>query len=97
MLSCPQVTVLHLAAQFSSAAVVEALLEASADVKALDSEQRSPLHLAVKHNDDADVVKVLVAGGADVKSSDSREQTFLHMAARESRSADVIHSLLSVD
>ena len=81
-----QVTSLHLAAQFSSASVVEALLTAGADVKAVDSEQCSPLYLAVKHNEDADVIKVLVAGGADVKAVDPNEQTFLHIASKESKS-----------
>ena len=71
-------TALHLAAQFSSSPVVSALLEAGADVKALDSEQRSPLQLSVKHNEDADVVKVLVASGADVKVLDNKQQTLLH-------------------
>ena len=64
-------TALHLAAQFSSSSVVAALLQAGADVKALDSEQCSPLHLAVKHNEGAnvDVVKMLAANGADVTAA----------------------------
>ena len=86
-----QVTSLHLAAQFSSASVVEALLTAGADVKAVDSEQCSALYLAVKHNEDADVIKVLVAGGADVKAVDTNEQTFLHVAAKESKGAGSFH------
>ena len=45
-----QVTPLHLAAYFkSSATVVSTLLQAGANVDALDSDQMSPLHLSLIH------------------------------------------------
>merc|ERR1719397_644608 len=45
-----KVTALHLAARFSSGLVVRTLIEAGADVNALDSYQQSPLHIAALYN-----------------------------------------------
>ena len=64
-LFCPQVTSLHLAAQFRSSPVLKVLLEAGADVSMLDSEQRSPLHYAALGNDNIEVIELLIEAGMD--------------------------------
>ena len=88
-------TVLHLAAQFSSAPVVKALLEAGADVHAEDSEKQSPLQLAAKRKDSEELIKALVVGGADVKVLDSHLRSILHLVAKNcSCSGNLIKTLI---
>ena len=66
-----QATVLHFAAGFnSSTEVVRVLIEAGADVNALDSDQDSALHLASEMN--PEIVPVLLEAGATVNLLDSR-------------------------
>ena len=60
-----QRTVLHLAARFSSAKIVRLLIEAGADINALDSDQCSPLHHAFQGN--PAVMPILVKAGGTVK------------------------------
>ena len=60
-----QMTVLHLAAFFEcSAELVQVLIEAGADVDAVDSFQSSPLHYASRRN--PVIVPVLLEAGAKV-------------------------------
>ena len=76
-----QLTPLHLAALFkSSATVVSTLCEAGANVDALDSFQRSPLHLASMEN--PAVVPVLIGGGCKVNLLDKAQVSPLYYAAR---------------
>ena len=60
-----QRTVLHLAARFSSAKIVRLLIEAGADINALDSDQCSPLHHTFQGN--PAVVPILIEAGGTVK------------------------------
>ena len=75
-------TPLHLAAWFkSSATVVSTLVQAGANVDALDSDQQSPLHLASSRNPAA--VPVLIGAGCKVNLLDEWQNSPLWYAARD--------------
>ena len=80
-LSIFQRTVLHLATEFKcSAELVKFLIEAGADVYAVDSWQMSPLHLASEYSS-VPVVKVLLEAGADVHAVAYNQYSPLHLAS----------------
>ena len=88
-----QLTPLHLAVMFkSSATVVSTLCEAGANVDALDSDQRSPLHLASMWN--PAVVPVLIGGGCKVNLLDRWQQSPLYYAARVSKHPIALAALM---
>jgi serine/threonine-protein phosphatase 6 regulatory ankyrin repeat subunit B len=70
---------------------VEILLNAGADLEALDDWRRSPLHEAVMADKHA-VCKVLIDRGAEVNVRDERACTPLHMAT--SKSVSIVELLL---
>ena len=75
-----QTTVLHLAALFNcSTELVQVLIEAGADVNAVDSSQQSPLHFASSWN--PAVVPVLLEAGAKVNILDVVQCSPLYWAA----------------
>ncbi|KAG2492688.1 hypothetical protein HYH03_009102 [Edaphochlamys debaryana] len=76
-------TPLHFAAGGGHAAVVEALLQAGADVEAAmaTEEQARPLHLAAAGGH-ADVIRALLKAGACVDALQSDSGTALHLVAR---------------
>ena len=80
-------TPLHLAAEFkSSAAVVNALIEAGADIDALDSVQNSPLHYASWQN--PVVVPGLIGAGCKVNLLNKHQcSPLLYAALSKDRSA----------
>ena len=83
-----QMTPLHLAAYFnSSAAIVNALIKAGADIEAADSDQDSPLHHASRWN--PAVVPVLIGARCKVNVLDKLQYSPLFFAAyySEDRSA----------
>jgi len=89
-----KVTPLHLAVGFkSSATVVSTLVQAGANVDALDSYQRSTLHWASIWNQA--VVPVLIAAGCKVNLLDKWQLSPLHYAARESKDRSTVAALLS--
>ena len=88
-------TVLHLAAQFSSAQVVNALIDAGADLEALDDQQSTPIHIAAQFDQSGIVVRALIKAGADVKARDKAQDSPLHKAARFNQSADVSMALIT--
>ena len=90
----PQVTALHLAAQFSSASVVKVFDESGAVVDAHDSDQETPLHIAARHNESSDVISALVAAGANVDARNDYQRTPLYFAAMSNKSSDVICALV---
>ena len=79
-LSIFQLTVLHLGATFNcSAELVKILIEAGADVDAVDSDQSSPLHYASMWN--PALVPVLLEAGAKVNVLDVVQCSPLYWAA----------------
>ena len=87
-------TPLHLAARFkSSATVVSTLVQAGANVDALDSWQRSPLHWASEKNPAA--VPVLIGGGCKVNLLDKYQVSPLYNAARVSKDRSAVAALMS--
>ena len=87
-------TPLHLAALFeSSATVVNTLVQAGANVDALNSNQQSPLHLASSGN--PAVVPVLIGGGCKVNLLDKAQVSPLYYAARFSKDRSAVAALMS--
>jgi len=74
-----KVTALHLAIEFSSIAVVEALAQASTALVDDEDEHRTPLHRAVMYNE-VDIVRLLLDYGADVGALEKQERMPLHYA-----------------
>ena len=72
--------ILHYAAEASSGAVCEILIEAGCDVNFKNRDGHTPLHLCAE-NLDTDVCKVLIEAGADVNDTDTLGCTCLHWAA----------------
>jgi uncharacterized protein len=74
---------LHLAAFFGRAEVVDALLAAGADVRALsrNHEGNMPLHAALAGRGVGRISTTLLAHGADVRAPDAGGHTALHHAA----------------
>jgi ankyrin repeat protein len=61
--------------------VVREIVEAGADVRAVDQKKCTPLHRAAEYNPSADVIKALVDKGADIEARDNYQWTPLHRAA----------------
>ena len=88
-LSIFQTTVLHLAANFKcSAKVVQVLIEAGADVNAVESFQMSPLHYASMRN--PAIVPLLLEAGAKVDVLDNIRWSPLFYAAWYNQEASVV-------
>jgi len=89
-----KMTPLHLAALFeSSATVVNTLVQAGANVDALNSDHRSPLHLASSGN--PALVPVLIGAGCKVNLLDKLQQSPLYYAARYSYDRSAVSALMS--
>ena len=87
-------TPLHLAVMFeSSATVVSTLVQAGANVDALNSNQESPLHYASWKN--PAVVPVLIGGGCKVNLLDMWQHSPLYYAARVSKDRSAVAALMS--
>ena len=86
-------TPLHLAAWLkSSATVVSTLVQAGADVDALNSNQYSPLHYASSGN--PAVVPVLIGAGCKVNLLNDDKYSPLYLAAR-SKDRSAVAALMS--
>ena len=87
-------TPLHLAARFeNSATVVNTLVQAGANVDALNSNQQSPLHLASFGN--PAVVPVLIGAGCKVNLLDKFQWSPLLLAAAGSKDRSAVAALMS--
>ena len=77
-------TPLHFAAQKGRTAVVAALLERGADVRAVNELGKGPLHFAAAEAGSAHCVKLLLDAGAPVneRTGDAKGETAAHIAAR---------------
>ena len=73
-------TALHLAAEFSPIAVVEAIAQTCITLVDDEEEQCTLLHSAVLHNE-VDIVRLLLDHGADVGALDRQGRMPLHYAA----------------
>ena len=73
-------TPLHLAAAAGSAAVVQALINAQANLGARNLHGSTPLHLAFAHNDRRCATVIFSSGLADVNEADEYGRTALHIA-----------------
>ena len=88
-------TPLHLACYYfkSSATVVSTLVQAGANVDALNSDHRSPLHLASSGN--PALVPVLIGAGCKVNLLDKWQQSPLYCGARFSKNRSAVAALMS--
>ena len=87
-------TPLHLAAEFEcSTTVVSTLVQAGANVDALNSDHDSPLHLASMLN--PAVVPVLIGGGCKVNLLNKWQQSPLLLAAAVSKDRSAVAALMS--
>ena len=86
---CPptQVTALHLAAYYSSPAVVKVLVKAGADVNARDSKKNSPLHWASSEN--STIVSALLKAGAKMNLLNAHKHSPLFIAAKWNKNSTV--------
>ena len=76
-------------------AVINALIDAGARVKARDEVGRTPLHYATEFNENPDVISTLIAAGADVNARGEGDVTPLHWAAINNENPDVINALIA--
>ena len=92
------ITPLHAAAKFSDdPAIMEALLEAGADIGATTVKgdgENTPLHTAARFNENAEIIRVLVAAGASLEARDRWQWTPLHRAAYWNKNPEVIQALV---
>ena len=87
-------TPLHLAVRFeNSATVVNTLVQAGANVDALNSNQQSPLHLASSSN--PAVVPILIGAGCKVDLLNKAQRSPLYYAARFSKDRSAIAALMA--
>ena len=87
-------TPLHAALDGGHQSVAMLLLERGADVGSLDSQSRSPLHIACRGF--TGVVSVLIDRGVDLNTEDDSRQTPLHVASQWGH-YDIIRLLLDHD
>ena len=85
---------LHVAVGNENLAVIEALIEAGADLEARGDDDHTPLHVAVG-NENLAVIEALLNAGADPMARDDNGRTPLHVAARDSGNPVVIQALLA--
>lgn len=79
-------TPLHIAVDNGDIDITALLLNAGADVNAIDPFYLTPLHIAA-WNGDAEIVKLLLQYGADPKAEGQYKETPLDIAAREEHHA----------
>ncbi|KAJ1494303.1 ankyrin repeat-containing domain protein [Baffinella frigidus] len=84
-----------MAAMFSRrGAVARVLLDAGADISAVDEEGRTVLHLAAQAHDGEEVAKVLLEAGVDVEGQDKEGRTALVWAGKWDTDGKVVKLLL---
>jgi len=88
---CPHKrSALHWAAYYGHPSTVDALVQARADVNAVDERKQSALHLAAdRGRASVSIVGALVQARADVNAVDERKKSALHLATRWGRNDTV--------
>ena len=89
-------TPLHLAALSRDTAAIRTLIEAGADVNAVNGQGKTPLNLLAVFpaKENAAVVPVLIEAGADVNARDEGGNTPLHLAVFPANNAAVVRALI---
>lgn len=72
-------TALHLACLLRAPLIVEVLLQAGATVDVENSEGKTPLSIAVEH-DDLEITEALTKAGANLKHQDVKNRSVFHLA-----------------
>ena len=67
--------------------MVQVLLDASANIEAKDSNDRSPLHYAARSNENPAVIQALLDAGANIDARNSDGDTPLAVALEQENSA----------
>jgi len=89
------VTPLHEAARNEHPAIVLALLDAGANVNAIATSWRTPLHDAAAYNPNPAVIAALVSRGGEVNAPLPGGRTPLHEAAAKNRNPEIVTALLA--
>ena len=78
----------HWAARWGDRAMMQALIDAGADIELFDSRGHMALHLAARWRN-CEAVRCLLANGADIHATDSRGVGVLHLAADRADTAEL--------
>ena len=96
IIDCNGASPLHIAAQNGHSSIAEMLIDAKADVGAVRSDQRTPLHLASQKEGAEGIVLMLLNAGADTMVVDKDGHTAVYLAAKAGR-METIELLLRHD
>ncbi len=75
-------------------AIIRTLAAHDADIKALDSDGRTVLHLAVWSSSRPEILSCLIDAGADVEALDDQGRSVLHLAVRMNAGSEIVSCLI---
>jgi len=73
---------------------IPCLIDAGADIKALDNHGRTVLHYAVQSRYPPDIVSCLIDAGADINALDNHGRTVLHWAVQSHYPPEIVSCLI---
>jgi hypothetical protein len=91
--TCAGYTALHLAVVKGRPELVQLLLDLGADPHRTADRMRTPLPLALVHNEEPKVMELLLDAGADLEASDDKGFSALHAAAEVGNVTGIRHLL----